>query len=198
MSSSIGSRLRPDDVATFRIGQLLLMLSETTHLDLDLERLSITEFLAANPFLIVGEDSEVRTSLRLAGFGEHSLTYAAPGQRFATRRERIVNDVAQLVSYGLGAVAIIDGKRTIRVTSFGREVASRLTSVYADGYRASVRQVAPRISKLSDTALQQNLSGWLRADPMLFDLVDIDGSVDAMTFSRSVDQPLWSTDQLDD
>jgi hypothetical protein len=185
------TRLRPDDVTTFRLAQLLLMLAETESINLDLERLSVTEFLAANPFLIVGNDRKERTALRLAGFGEHSLTYAAPGQRFATRRERIVNDVACLVSLGLAQVVIADQKRVIRATPFGVETAGRLTSVYADGYRESVRRVAPRISKLSDKGLQEHLNGWLRADPMLFDLVDADGSTDAVSrrFSAT-DSPL--------
>lgn len=184
----------------FRVAQLLLMLAETESikLDLDLERLSVTEFLAANPFLIVGEDRKERTALRLAGFGEHSLTYAAPGQRFATRRERIVNDVAYLVSFGLARVAIADQKRVIRVTPFGMETASRLTSVYADGYRESVRRVAPRISKLSDKALQKHLTEWLRADPVLFDLIDADGSVDAVSHRFSATDSPLGTDPDDE
>ncbi len=193
MTEANRTRLRPDDVTTFRVAQLLLMLAETESLNLDLERLSVTEFLAANPFLVIGDDRQERTALRLAGFGEHSLSYAAPGQRFATRRERIVNDVAYLVSYGLAHVVIADQKRVIRATAFGVEMASRLTSVYADGYRESVRRVAPRLSKLSDKALHERLTGWLRADPMLFDLVDADGSADAVSHRFSAtDTPLGS------
>lgn len=174
------SRLRPDDVTTFRVAQLLLMLAETQSTNLDLERLSVTEFLAANPFLVVGDDKQERTALKLAGFGEHSLSYAAPGQRFATRRERVMSDVTYLVSFGLATVVIANQKRIIRATSFGLEAAAQLTSVYADGYRSSVRRVAPRIAKLSDKALQEQLSQWLRADPALFDLVDSGGSFDAV------------------
>lgn len=192
------TRLRPDDVTTFRVAQLLLMLAETEALNLDLERLSVTEFLAANPFLMIGDDRRVRTALRLAGFGEHSLSYAAPGQRFATRRERIANDVAYLVSFGLARVLIADQKRVIKATAFGVETASRLTSVYADGYRESVRLVAPRISKLSDKALQERLTDWLRADPMLFDLLDADGSNDAVRSQLLTTDTLLGTDAPDD
>lgn len=185
------TRLRPDDVTTFRVAQLLLMLCETQSINLDLERLSVTEFLAANPFLVVGDNRQERIALSLAGFGEHSLSYAAPGQRFATRRERIVSDVAYLVSFGLATVTIADQKRVIRATAHGVEVAERLASVYADGYRASVRRVAPRISKLSDKALREHLKRWLRADPVLFDLVDADGSVDVISHRfAAVDTPL--------
>lgn len=191
-------RLRPDDVTTFRVAQLLLMLAETEPLNLDLERLSVIEFLAANPFLVVGDDRQERTALRLAGFGEHSLSYAAPGQRFATRRERIVSDVAYLVSFGLAHVVVADQKRMIRATAFGVETASRLTSVYADGYRESVRRVAPRISKLSDKAMQERLTDWLRADPVLFDLVDADGSVDAIRNRFSGTDTLFGSEPNDD
>lgn len=181
------SRVRPDDVTTFRVAQLLLMLAEAEAVNFDLERLSVTEFLAANPFLILGDDPQERTELRLAGFGEHSLSYAAPGQRFATRRERVVSDVAYLVALGLATVTVVDQKRVIKATERGSEIAGQFTSVYADGYRASVRRVAPRISRLSDKALQDRLAHWLRADPVLFDLVDADGSVDAFIRRISAD-----------
>lgn len=192
------TRLRPDDVTTFRVAQLLLMLAETEGFNLDLERLSVTEFLAANPFLVVGDDRRERTALRLAGFGEHSLSYAAPGQRFATRRERVANDVAHLVSFGLAQVVIAEQKRVIKATRFGVETASRLRSVYADGYRESVRLVAPRILKLSDKALQERLTDWLRADPVLFDLVDADGSADAVRQRFSATDTPLGTDAPDD
>lgn len=192
------TRLRPDDVTTFRVAQLLLMLAETPSINLDLERLSVTEFLAANPFLVVGEDRRERTALRLAGFGEHSLSYAAPGQRFATRRERIVSDVAYLLSLGLVTVVIADQRRVIRATEHGVEVAGRLTSMYADGYRESVRRVAPRVAKLSDKALRAQLTDWLRADPVLFDLVDADGSAEAVNFAVSATDSLLEADASDD
>jgi hypothetical protein len=198
MAEANETRLRPDDVTTFRVAQLLLMLTETEPLNLDLERLSVIEFLAANPFLVVGDDRQERTALRLAGFGEHSLSYAAPGQRFATRRERIVSDVAYLVSFGLAHVVVADQKRVIRATAFGVEMASRLTSVYADGYRESVRRVAPRISKLSDKAMQERLTDWLRADPVLFDLVDADGSADAIRHRLSGTDTLFGSESNDD
>lgn len=191
MSEGQQSRLRPDDVTTFRVAQLLLMLAETQSINLDLERLSVTEFLAANPFLVIGDDKQERTALKLAGFGEHSLTYAAPGQRFATRRERVMSDVTYLASFGLVTVVIADQKRIVRATPFGLQVADQLTSVYADGYRASVRRVAPRIAKLSDKALQDQLSRWLRADPVLFDLIDSDGSFDTVSERfAAVDTPM--------
>ncbi len=102
------------------------------------------------------------------------------------------------MSFGLAQVVIAEQKRVIKATAFGVETASRLTSVYADGYRESVRRVAPRISRLSDKALRERLTDWLRADPMLFDLVDTDGSADAVSQRFSAyDTPL-GTDAPDD
>lgn len=169
-------RLRPDDIAEFRMAQLLLVLVETrsSKQKLDLERLSISDFLAANPFLVISDEQPEYLELRLAGFGEHSLSYAAPGQRYATRRERVMNDLARLVSLGLVVVEIADERRVLVATEAGVGIAEKFTSVYADAYRASIRRIAPRLAGLSDRALRASLSGWLRADPVLFDLLDIE------------------------
>jgi len=35
----------------------------------------------------------------------------------------------------------------------------------------------PRINRLNDTALQRELGRWLRADPVLFDLLDVDDTL---------------------
>lgn len=112
--------------------------------------------------------------------------------------ESDVVDVARLVSFGLAVVTTSNGKRIVRVTERGLAVAARLTSVYADGYRASVRQVAPRLGRLSDKALQNNLSRWLRADPMLFDLVDPDGSAGLSRLYDDQDLALGTWEQRDD
>ncbi len=115
-------RLRPDDVTQFRLAQLTLLLTEVRRLnvDLDLHRLAVTDFVSANPFLVLERDDVAYRSLRLAGFTEHPLTYAAPGQRYATRRERLVRDLTLLVSYGLVRVAAsADGRRVFRVTDAG-------------------------------------------------------------------------------
>jgi hypothetical protein len=169
-------RLRPDDVVEFRIAQLILLLAEsrTRPEALDLYRLSVLDFLAANPFLVVGDSDQAYKALRMAGFGAHSLSYAAPGQRYATRRERLINDLTLLVSYGLVTVAASAGHRIFEITAIGIELADQLPSNYADAYRASAHEMLPRIARLTDTALQRQLGGWLRADPVLFDLLDLD------------------------
>lgn len=53
------STLRAESVPAFRMAQLLLVLDgvQPPLNRVDLERLSIIEFLSANPFLVVGDDS---------------------------------------------------------------------------------------------------------------------------------------------
>ena len=170
-------RLRPDDVPEFRLAQLLLLLTEAAELgvNLDLHRLAVSDFVAANPLLVLEPTDVSYRRLRLAGFTDHPLTNAAPGQRYATRRERLVADLTRLVSYGLVRMFVVDARRVFRATDRGRNFAAQLTSVYADAYRASAQVMLPHVRRLSDAALQRELSGWLRADPVLFDLLGTDG-----------------------
>jgi hypothetical protein len=140
-------------------------------LSLEIDRLGIIDFLAANPFLVIPETEKAFDRLRLAGFGAHSLTYAAPGQRFATRRSRLQHDIALLVAYGLVTVRVSDGRRKYFMTRLGHEIAEALSSTYADAYRLSATEVLARAGRLSDRALRQQLRSWLRADPSLFELL---------------------------
>lgn len=174
-SLTVYGYLRADTVPEFRMGQLLIAIcseSAPKHA-LDLDRLAVVEFLAANPFLLVSPDGDAALQLRLAGFGAHSLSYAAPGQRYATRRERLLQDLSRLVSTGLVTVDVVGGKRVILPTMLGLSQSDRLTSTYADAFRASLAVVLPVVRRLSDTALRHQLEVWLRADPTLFDLVDL-------------------------
>jgi hypothetical protein len=170
--------VRPDDIPEFRFAQLLLMLAEAgnAQIQLDLERLSVADFIAANPFLLLASDDHAYRRIRLAGFGQHSLSYAAPGQRFATRRGRLMHDLNMLLAYGLIAVYNADGGRRFRLTDSGAAMAAQLVSSYADAYRASAAETLPRISRLNDAQLRRSLRVWLHADPLLFDLLDIDQS----------------------
>lgn len=168
------STLRAESVPAFRMAQLLLVLDgvQPPLNRVDLERLSIIEFLSANPFLVVGDDSPEANELRLQGFGRHSITYASPSQRFVSRRERVASDVAQLVSLGLVRLFVADGQRVFSLTELGEQSAERLCSVYADAYRLSVATVGPLVMRLSAQRMRQCLETWLRVDPMLFDLID--------------------------
>lgn len=169
-------RLRPDDVPEFRHAQLMLLLTEARELSisLDLHRLGVSDFAASNPLLIFDPSDLAYRRLRLAGFTDHPLSNAAPGQRYAIRRERLVADLTRLVSVGLIRMAAVDARRVFQITDRGVESAERLISVYADAYRASARLMLARISRLSDPRLQAELAKWLRADPVMFDLLGVD------------------------
>lgn len=156
------------------MAQLLLVLvgAQSHGTALDLERLSVIEFLSANPFLALEEGSPAATELRLQGFGRHSIAYASPGQRFVSRRARVTSDVSQLIAFSLAGLTTHDGRRVFEVTDLGEEAAEQLCSVYADAYRLSVASVIPLVTRLSATKMREQLEMWLRADPVLFDLID--------------------------
>lgn len=168
------STLRAESVPAFRMAQLLLVLvsAQVQGNRLDLERLSVIEFLSANPFLVLESDSPASSQLHLQGFGRHSITYASPSQRFVSRRERVASDIAQMVSFGLVRLAVHDRARVFTVTDLGRRSAESLCSVYADAYRLSVETITPIVMKLSPTKMRDQLETWLRVDPVLFDLID--------------------------
>ena len=173
--STFGIGPSPESFQQFRMAQLLLALVSAKDLkkELDLERLAIVEFLAANPFLVLDSESEEAERLRLKGFGRHSIGYASPGQRYISRRERLMGDVARLVAFGTARVLVSRGRRIVSPTELGIRESVGLRSVYADAYRGSSRAVIAIVSKLSDTALHSQLEVWLRADPVLFHLVDV-------------------------
>jgi len=173
-NDNAASTLRAESVPAFRMAQIILVLAgaQAQESKLDIERLAVIEFLAANPFLVLDIDSPAAIQLRLQGFGRHSITYASPSQRFVSRRERVTSDIAQLVAFGLVRLTVQDGQRVFAVTELGQLSADRLCSVYADAYRFSVSTVAPLVMKLSSSKMRESLEVWLRVDPVLFDLID--------------------------
>ncbi|MFF2275585.1 hypothetical protein [Agromyces sp. NPDC058126] len=185
--------IQPESIQQFRMAQLLLALAVAAESKkrLDLERLAVIEFLAANPFLVIDADSLEAEHLRLKGFGRHSIAYASPGQRFVSRRQRIMADVAQLVVLGLARVSAHNGRRVVDLTQLGHVTERELNSVYADAYRASSRKMVPVVAKLTDAALYKRLQEWLRSDPLLFDLLDVSSAeewADAQTILEWRDQ----------
>lgn len=166
--------LRPESYRQFRFAQLLLALDAAQSLgrSLDLEKVAAVDFLAANPFLVFDPDSDRGEELQLLGFGIHSVSYASPGQRFASRRGRISNDLAFLVATALADVRVVDGFRTISITTSGKRVAAELVSVYAGAYRQSATLIVKEVAKLTPQGLYKKLEQWLQADPILFDLID--------------------------
>lgn len=168
------STLRAESVPAFRMAQIILVLvgTQAQERKLDMERLSVIEFLSANPFLVLDTDSPAAKQLRLQGFGRHSITYASPSQRFVSRRARVTSDIAQLVAFGLVRLTVHEGQRVFTVTELGQRSADSLCSVYADAYRLSVATVVPIVMKLSLPKMREGLETWLRVDPVLFDLID--------------------------
>lgn len=169
---------RPDDLLLFRVARLMLLLDVAATLKLrkpvDIERLGLYDFFAANPFLVIGDDETARQQVSLAGFSSYDLSYQSSGHRYANRRARLRNDLAMLVGYG-AATASVEGQRVVyRVTDHGRELVSELTTLYAIAYRGSAEIVLSRLDKLSDTRLRNEAKQWLNDERLLIDLYDED------------------------
>lgn len=168
--------LRPDDLLAFRLARLLLLLDRVPHLPqakpMDIERISLYDFFADNPFLIFGRDTDEHQTLVLAGFDSRNLSYQSSAQRFSSRRERLQHDLAVLLAYGL-VVARPEGRRvSYGLTEAGHEHAQDLRSLYAQGYRRSADLVGRQLNQLSDKRLQERTREWLQADELLIDLFE--------------------------
>jgi hypothetical protein len=168
--------LRPEESATFRAAQLLLLLgaaTEAKHRLATIERIAYYDFFAANPFIMVAgaepKDVTARRSLRLAGFNQGQLSYAAAGQRFVSRRQRIQHDLGHLVALGLCA---LDDTANWVATDRGLRVATQLDALYADAFRVSARLALTRLGRLSDAALRRTAEGWLGTSWLLLDFTD--------------------------
>ena len=165
----------PEDRVIFRLAQLTLLLEIASRNDVrvpTVDRLGFYDFFSANPFVVASgatdRDAEDRLTLRLAGFSSQQLSYAATGQRFASRRRRLQHDLSLLLAYGI--VRISDSGYDL--TELGGELASKLTSTYADGYRESARLVLNRLKRLSDTQLIRQVQDWLGQSWLVIDVLD--------------------------
>jgi hypothetical protein len=166
------AEIRSDDVLEFRLGQLLILLSTAQEVkqDLNLERLGIFDFLAANPFLVITEDQVEYRHLLLAGFSSRPLTYASPGHRFITRRDRLQHDLSYLVAYGMCSVVAVGGERRYALTEFGMQSSDQFSALYAQAYKSAALLILRKLGKYSDSKLRSELSNWLKTDPILLDL----------------------------
>jgi hypothetical protein len=168
--------LRPDDLLAFRLGRLILLLDTVPGLPsprpMDVERISLYDFFADNPFLIFGRDTAEHETLVLAGFDSRNLSYQSSAQRFSSRRERLQHDLATLIAYGLASGTTEARRVTYSLTDSGRGHAASLGSLYAQAYRSSAALVIRALNKLSDRALQVQTRTWLRADELLIDLFE--------------------------
>jgi len=168
--------LRPDDLLAFRLGRLLLLLDTIPELPspkpIDVERISLYDFFADNPFLVFGRDTVQHETLVLAGFDSRNLSYQSSAQRFSSRRERLQHDLATLLAYHLVSARPDQRRVTYRLTDEGHERARELRSLYAHAYRRSAELVGRELNRLSDRALQERTRQWLQADELLIDLFE--------------------------
>jgi hypothetical protein len=173
---------------TFRLARLTLLLTVVEEYEsdgVDLARLGIYDFLAANPLLVARDDGDPdRLRLRLAGFDDRALAYASPAQRFVTCQLGLPDDVALLLGLGL-VECTVRGRIRYRVTADGRALAGRFGALYAQSYMAAARTVVGRLRRLSDRRLRENVWQWLsigaqprpgRLDPA--DLIDLNSDAD--------------------
>jgi len=168
--------MRPDDLLAFRLGRLVVLLSTVPGLPsakpMDIERISLYDFFADNPFLVFGRETAEHETLVLAGFDSRNLSYQSSAQRFSSRRERLQHDLAMLVAFGL-ASATTDARRVVyTLTAVGTEQSASFKSLYAQAYRSSAALVGRELNRLSDRALQLRTREWLRADELLIDLFE--------------------------
>lgn len=166
---------RPEDQEEFRLAQLLLLLevAKGSRVHPSLERLGVLDFFAANPFLVVQPADPEYRDLVLAGFSVKPLTYASPGHRFVTRRSRLQNDLALLIAYGFATPDTDSGHRVYRISDAGQAAAGRLSSIYAQAYRASVEVIASRVRKIAESKLPEFSRERLQADPAMLDLLNL-------------------------
>jgi hypothetical protein len=168
--------LRPDDLLAFRLGRLLLLLDVVPALPspkpMDIERISLYDFFADNPFLVFGRDSTQHRALVHAGFDSRNLSYQSSAQRSSSRRERLQRDLAMLVAYGLVRAEPQARRVAYRLNDAGSNRAGQLRSLYAQAYRRSAEIIGHELNRLSDRALQEQTRQWLQADELLIDLFE--------------------------
>lgn len=165
----------PEDRLAFRLGQLLLLLRVARSGNVSIpsvDRLAYYEFYSANPFIAVsGTDSRAdgdRLTLRLAGFTSGQLAYAAAGQRFIGRRQRLQHDLSILIAHGMATVTG-DG---YEITAEGSGVVDQIQAEYADQFTASAEIILRRLRQLSDRRLRQESQKWLGSSWLLIDFLD--------------------------
>jgi hypothetical protein len=158
----------PEEDAVFRLARLVLLLAvagevtgEGTDEGVDLERLGIYDFLAANPLLLARDEADPdRLPLLLAGFDDRAISYASAPHRFVSRQLSLRRDVDALVARGLVEVAG-GGRIRYRLTDAGRTLAGQFSARYSQAYTAAARIVLRRVRRLSGRKLRENMREWL-------------------------------------
>lgn len=179
-TAAMPSAQRPDRLVELRLGQLLILLDVLgKHAKADwpdIDRIGACDFFAANPFLVFDDEPIQRRELVMAGFDSQNLSYQSSAQRFSNRRARLRSDLAQLVALGLAAPTAANRRVVYALTDNGREVASKLTALYARSYRTSAAMIVAKLSRLSDKRINEQTRQWLKADAFLIDIYDVEGT----------------------
>lgn len=168
--------LRPDDLLAFRLGRLLLLLDTVPALPsprpMDIERISLYDFFADNPFLVFGRESKQHQTLIFSGFDSRNLSYQSSAQRFSSRRERLQHDLAVLLAHGFVSAEPQARRVAYELTETGANHVGELRSLYGQAYRRSAELVARELNRLSDRKLQEQTRVWLQADGLLIDIFE--------------------------
>lgn len=172
MATDIPISSPPEDVAGFRVAQLLLVLVEIEQ-SVNIERLGYYDFFLSNPMLIDELEGSQRTALVMSGFDSRTIDHQSAAQRFANRRQRLRGDLGTLIAYGLAEPSITNGAVEYLPTPHGRDAAEAFTTQYADGIRASISITLPQLRRLSDRALRSASGRWLRASRFNVDLLGL-------------------------
>jgi hypothetical protein len=152
-----------DSDRRFRVACLALLLDVIADFwpdGLDIDRIALFDFLAANPLLLAARaDDPDRTRLRLAGFDDRAVSYASAAHRFVTRCRRLPDDLAWLVAFGQAVVGT-DGRVRYRATPVGQATARSFRSMYSRMYREAAMIIVSRLRHTPDRELLEIMGQW--------------------------------------
>ncbi|RFA06684.1 hypothetical protein B7R21_18980 [Subtercola boreus] len=174
-ASDLNESVNPEELGVFRCARMLVLFAVAKRDGRRLasvDRLAFYDFFADSPWVVVSGERRIdiadARALKVAGFSQTQLSYASTGPRFASRRQRVQFDLAQLVAYGL----VSSEGAEYEITELGQDREQRMYSSYADAYRVSAGIVLRRLSSLSLTRLQTSVEEWIGHSWLLLDLLD--------------------------
>jgi hypothetical protein len=175
IAPSENKSINPEDSEVFRCARMLVLFAAAKRRGRQItsvDRLAFYDFFADSPWIVVSGDRRTdiadARALKVAGFSQTQLSYASTGPRFASRRQRVQFDLAQLVAYGLVQAEGVEYK----VTTLGEECEMCMHSSYADAYRVSADIVLRRMAPLPLKRLQTTVEEWLGHSWLLLDLLE--------------------------
>lgn len=171
----------PEDVTLFNSSRLLILFEaiKNNSIDsgIDIERISYYDFFSANPLIILSDTDSDKLELEYMGFASQSLDYASSSQQFRTKRAKIKQFLAYLMTKGLVEMKNKDGQIVFSITELGESMARKLDTLYANAYRKSVNIIIKRLHRLTDKRLWQEANKWLEAKHFQIDLLDSFGDI---------------------